>query len=91
MALTKDFPDSPYEVLKPEIRWFPADESLRESSAEKLMPPLVSKIREKVHEFRSSGYDGASATSKNLLKWWFDTEHPILGVNPEEYFRYFFS
>lgn len=91
MALTKDFPDSPYEVLKPEIRWFPADESLRESSAEKLMPPLVSMIREKVHEFRSSGYDGASATSKSLLKWWFDTEHPILGVIPEEYFRYFFS
>jgi type III restriction enzyme len=91
MALTKDFPDSPYEVLDPKIRWFPADESLRESSSEKLLPPLVTKIRETVDGFRKSGYEGASLTSKSLLNWWFKTEHPILGTFPEEYFRYFFS
>jgi type III restriction enzyme len=91
MALTKDFPDSPYEILDPKLRWFPADESLRESSAEKLMPPLVTKIREEVHNFRASNYEGASQTSKSLLNWWFKTEHPVAQSNPEIYFKYFFS
>ena len=91
MALTPDFPKSPFEILDPSLRWFPADESLRESSAEKLMPPLVSAIRLKVHEFRANDYEGASKTSKSLLNWWFKTPHPIIGTNPEEYFNYFFS
>jgi type III restriction enzyme len=91
MALTPNFPKSPFEILDPSLRWFPADESLRESSAEKLMPPLVSAIRLKVHEFRANNYEGASKTSKSLLNWWFKTPHPIIGTNPEEYFNYFFS
>jgi len=91
MALTPEFPKSPFEILDPSLRWFPADESMRESSAEKLMPPLVSAIRLKVHEFRASNYEGASKTSKSLLNWWFKTPHPIIGTNPEEYFNYFFS
>ena len=91
MALTPDFPKSPFEILDPSLRWFPADESLRESSAEKLMPPLVSAIRIKVHEFRAANYAGASKTSKSLLNWWFKIPHPIVGSNPEEYFNYFFS
>ncbi len=32
MALHKDFPKSPYEILDPSIHWFPADEALREQS-----------------------------------------------------------
>ena len=91
MALTKEFPDSPYEVLDPKIRWFPADESLRETSADKLMPPLVTEIRKQVHQFRESNYEGASQTSKSLLNWWFKTEHPIPDTFPEVYFKYFFS
>jgi type III restriction enzyme len=91
MALTPDFPKSPFEILDPSLRWFPADESLRESSAEKLMPPLVSAIRLKVHQFRANDYEGASKTSKSLLNWWFKTPHPVIGTNPEEYFNYFFS
>lgn len=39
MALHPDFPTSPHAVLPPDIRWFPADETLRTSSMEKLMPP----------------------------------------------------
>jgi len=31
MALHPDFPRSPYDILDPDIRWFPADEALRES------------------------------------------------------------
>jgi hypothetical protein len=41
MALHPKFPSSPYSILDPEIRWFPADEALRDTSADKLMPPLV--------------------------------------------------
>lgn len=75
MALHKDFPESPYAVLDPSIRWFPADEALRETSMEKLMPPLVADLRKKVKEWRDSGYVGATETSKSLLNHWFNTPH----------------
>ena len=75
MALHKDFPSSPHAILNPDIRWFPADEALRESSMEKLMPPLVAELRRKVKEFRDSGYAGATNTSRSLLNWWFKTPH----------------
>jgi len=75
MALHKDFPQSPYAILDPGIRWFPADEALRESSMEKLMPPLVAELRRKVKEFRDTGYSGAADTSRSLLNWWFKTPH----------------
>lgn len=71
MALHPKFPNSPYTILDPEIRWFPADETLRETSADKLMPPLVPTLRKKVKEWRDSGYVGASDTSRSLLNWWF--------------------
>ena len=29
MTLHPDFPDSPHAILAPELRWFPADEALR--------------------------------------------------------------
>ena len=41
MALHPDFPKSPHIRLDPALSWFPADEVLRESSYEKLLPPLV--------------------------------------------------
>jgi type III restriction enzyme len=75
MALHKDFPQSPHAILDPEIRWFPADEALRETSMEKLMPPLVAELRRKVKEFRDGGYMGAADTSRSLLNWWFKTPH----------------
>jgi len=75
MALHPDFPESPYAILDPAIRWFPADEALRESSSEKLMPPLVPQLRKNVREWRASGYVGAANTSRSLLNWWFNTPH----------------
>ncbi len=75
MALHKDFPQSPHAVLDPGIRWFPADEALRETSMAKLMPPLVSELRRKVKEFRDLGYAGATDTSRSLLNWWFNMPH----------------
>lgn len=92
MALHPDFPDTPHEILDPTIRWFPADEALRDTGMEKLMPPLVAALRVKVKEFRESGYVGASDTSKSLLNWWFNTLHllPQADGNMAE-FKYFFS
>lgn len=92
MALHPDFPDSPHAVVDPAVRWFPADEALRETSMEKLMPPLVATLRRKVKEFRDSGYVGASDTSKSLLNWWFKEPHLLPradGVSQE--FKYFFA
>ncbi|MCD5411609.1 MAG: hypothetical protein LRZ90_02050, partial [Thermodesulfovibrionales bacterium] len=77
MALHKDFPESPHAVLDPDIRWFPADEALRETSMEKLMPPLVSRLLKKVKGFRDSGYVGAADTSRSLLNFWFNTPHML--------------
>lgn len=77
MAIHPSFPNSSYEILHPDIRWFPADEALWESSYGKLLPPLVNKIRRDVKQWRDSGYDGATETSKALINWWFKTEHII--------------
>ncbi|MDO8847712.1 MAG: DEAD/DEAH box helicase family protein [Coriobacteriia bacterium] len=92
MALHPDFPQSPYSVLNPEIRWFPADEAMRATTMDKLMPPLVSQLRRKVKEFRDSGYVGAANTSKSLLEWWFKTPHLVPqadGTTGE--FQYYFA
>lgn len=92
MALHPDLPRSPYELLRPEHRWFPADEALRESSYEKLLPPLVARIREEVFDWRAEGYAGASPTSRALLRWWFEREHLVAGADGlERPFRYYFA
>ena len=92
MALHKDFPSSPHEVLDPSIRWFPADETLRGSSAEKLLPPLVPELRKQVKAWRDGGYQKATATSQSLLNWWFKTPHLLSRVDgPMVEFEYFFA
>lgn len=92
MALHPKFPKSPYEVLEPEYRWFPADEALREQGYDKLLPPLVATLRKQVKEWRNKGYEGASGTSKALLHWWFDTEHILpLSDGFSTIFRYYYA
>ena len=92
MAIHPKLPESPYDVLLPEHRWFPAAEELRAKSYEKLLPPLVAKVRVEVKAWRDAGYKGASETSRSLLQWWFDTEHLAEQadgtLNP---FRYYFA
>ncbi|MFA5784790.1 MAG: DEAD/DEAH box helicase family protein [Phycisphaerae bacterium] len=74
------------------MRWFPADESLRTSSYEKLLPPLVHKLREQVFNWRKAGYSGASDTSKALLKWWFYTTHITKKFDgSDSEFKYYFA
>ena len=92
MALHPEFPKSPYAELLPDQRWFPAAEELRSTAYEKLLPPLVAKIRTEVTAWRKAGYAGASATSRALLNWWFENEHLVEQsdgtLSP---FRYYFA
>ena len=56
--------------------------SQRESRA-----ALVHSIREAVHAWRSRGYEGATATSKRLLTYWFESDHLTSGG--EEWLYYY--
>lgn len=92
MALHANFPLSPYAILNPTMRWFPADEALRETSMDKLMPPLVSELRRKVKEWRDTGYRGATNTSCSLLNHWFNTQHLLPKAdNTIAEFQYYFA
>ncbi len=92
MALHPKFPTSPYAPLVPEERWFPADEALRSTAYEKLLPPLVAKIRQEVCAWRDKGYPGASGTSAALLRHWFETEHLTENADGSlSAFRYYFA
>jgi hypothetical protein len=53
-ALHKDLLESPYSILEPAAHWFPADEALRESSMDKLMPPLVRTLLRAVFDFHTA-------------------------------------
>ncbi|MDR3417363.1 MAG: DEAD/DEAH box helicase family protein [Nevskia sp.] len=92
MALHPHFPASPYAELLPDQRWFPAAEELRSTAYEKLLPPLVAKIRQEILAWRNQGYAGASATSRALLRWWFETEHLAEQADGSlTPFRYYFA
>ncbi len=93
MALHKDFPKDPYAILNPEIRWFPANEDLRDTDKmQRLLAPLVPELRKRVFEWRNNNYEGASETSKALLTWWFKEEHILYNQDGSSYsFQYYFS
>ncbi len=92
MALHSEFPKSPHVPLDPATRWFPADEALRTEGYEKLLPPLVAELRKKVRDWRLTNYEGASDTTRALLKWWFQTDHPMQNGDGETFlFQYYFA
>jgi type III restriction enzyme len=95
MALHPQFPDDPHVILDPAVRWFPGDESLRDRRFDQLMPPLVPNLRKEVKTWRERGYEGATDTSKSLLRWWFCEEHLTGAVYATgalmQEFRYFFA
>lgn len=84
MALDKNFPKSPFEIINPNIRWYPGDENLGNIGREKLLPPLVTKIRNDVYEWRKKDYPKTTPTTKSLLNYWFNTEH-------SNNFKYYFA
>ena len=75
MALDPNFPESPYEIIDPSVRWLPDQSLLFDLDYGMLLPPLVQKIREQVKTWRDNNYSGASETSKALLDWWFNELH----------------
>jgi len=80
---------NPFEIIRPENRWAPSQGQLDalNNEYEKLLPPLVHKIRTAVSDWRENNYTGASLTSIQLLKFWFDQSH----LNTSGNFRFFFS
>ena len=92
MALHPDFPESPYAIIDPSVRWIPDQSLLFNMDYGMLLPPLVQKIREQVKTWRDNNYNGASETSKALLNWWFKTSHlqeQSEGTTSE--FQYYFA
>ena len=84
MGLDKNFPKNPFQLIKPELRWFPGSDTLGERGREKLLPPLVNKIRKEVSEWRKKGYPNITKATKALLDYWFNTEH-------SDGFEYYFA
>ncbi len=65
---------------------------MRATAYEKLLPPLVAKVRKEVYAWRNHGYAGASATSAALLRQWFETEHLTENADGSlSTFRYYFA
>ncbi|MCF7903281.1 MAG: DEAD/DEAH box helicase family protein [Candidatus Marinimicrobia bacterium] len=92
MAIHPEFPESPHAILQPEHRWFPAHETLRDTRMDTLLPPFVASLRKKVKAFRDKGYEGATETSRNLLKWWFVEPHLVPQANGTDVqFQYYFA
>jgi type III restriction enzyme len=90
MAVDKDFPRSPYEILDPHIRWRPG--AADDTELPSLIAPLVHKLRLAVTEWRAQGYEGSSKTSKSLLRWWFQEDHPMERADGSSWnFRYYFA
>jgi type III restriction enzyme len=79
----------PFKILTPSERWAPTQSQmdLFQNAYEKLLPPLVYKIRLAVAKWREEDYAGVSETSKLLLNFWFNQEHLI----EQSKFCFFFS
>lgn len=79
----------PFQILSPNERWAPTQSQIDayQNTYEKLLPPLVYKIRLAVAKWRDENYAGASDTTKSLLNFWFNQEH-LIG---QKKFSFFFS
>jgi len=79
----------PFKILIPSERWAPTQSQMDmfQNAYEKLLPPLVYKIRLAVEKWRDEDYAGASETSKLLMNFWFNQEH-LIGQSK---FCFFFS
>ena len=79
----------PFKILSPNERWAPTQSQMDafQNAYEKLLPPLVYKIRLAVAKWREENYAGASDTTKSLFNFWFNHEH-LIGQTK---FSFFFS
>jgi len=85
------FITNPFKMLNPDIRWVPGQDDLFQTAYEKLLPPLVHKIRKSVKKWRDENYDGASKTSKVLLDFWFNIEHWRGKESQKNRLQYYFA
>ena len=70
MALHPDFPESPHAILDPEVRWFPADEALRENTMDKHLYDVVgAKDKFDLMRFDSSGAVSAGMFDENWRRY----------------------
>ncbi len=81
----------PFSIMPPDSRWVPSGKEFREFAYNQLLPPLVHIIREAVFDWRLKNYQGATETSKQLLRYWFQTEHSNIIDDEEIQFQYYFS
>lgn len=92
MPLHPEFPADPYAILLPEHRWYPGDQITTETERATLIPPLVDKVRRAVKAWRDAGYEGASPTTRALLRFWFETEHILPDADGTTHgFRWYFA
>jgi type III restriction enzyme len=79
----------PFKILSPNEMWAPTQSQMDafQNAYEKLLPPLVYKIRLAVAKWRDENYAGVSDTTKSLLNFWFNQEH-LIGQTK---FSFFFS
>lgn len=91
MPLNPAFPADPYAILSPDVRWYPGDATLGDMGRDKLIPPLVDKVRRGVAAWRASGYAGASETTQAMLRWWFERDHFIYGPEGPTLWRWYFA
>ena len=87
------FITDPFEIMNPDNRYIPAlaQNDLFQSAYEKLLPPLVHKIRKAVKEWRDKDYEGVSQTSKALLNYWFNREHWEEKEGQKNRLQYYFA
>ncbi|MBV6512189.1 MAG: hypothetical protein FMNOHCHN_01686 [Ignavibacteriaceae bacterium] len=80
---------NPFDIIAPSDRIAPSQNQadIFNNEYDKLLPPLVNKIRIAVAEWRDNDYPGISKTSKSLLRFWFTHEHII----KERKFRFYFA
>ena len=85
------FITNPFKIMNPDIRWVPGEDDLFQTAYEKLLPPLVHKIRKSVKDWRDRDYEGVSKTSKDLLNFWFNIEHWREKESQRSKLQYYFA
>lgn len=74
MPIPKGLSKSPFEINHPDDRWRTDLDPIKDN-IQKHYAPLVKKIREEIYDWRQFGYPDIYDTSRELLNFWFCTEH----------------
>lgn len=82
--------NKPFEIKPASTRWAPGKDQMKafNEEYEKLLPPLLHKVRKAVEDWREDNYAGASHTTISLLNYWFNEKH-VTAKGTE--FQFFFG